>query len=438
MKLRVPGHHRLPPVRWGRIAPALIVLAVAAGVAAVLLNRPGSEAAGGGGRGQIAGTVATATAETREIAATIRLAGSVAATDSADVLAGLAGRIDDVRVKLGDEVIAGETIAHVSQPKSEDTEAVFHETLADTAAVSCSSPSAPTASPTTPAPTPSPSPTATPTSSPTRTQQPSSRPTKTPATGGVQIPAPKITIQPRITIQPKITMPDITLPSGPTEQTLTAPFDGRVTKLEVVDGSSVSASTVVATVSGHGLEVRADAPPAEATQLTNKTGARATVRPAVPGSSTEIAARMSSLAPAAEAASGQTPVVLTFTADATALKPGDPVSADILLPTGKGVVVPADAVVYPDGNASVFVIDNQIDPQALGLQLPANLPPGIKIGRVTATPVQLGVRAGDDQQVTGVDAGAVVVASGQSSLVDGARVAILDTATPTPSATGTR
>lgn len=420
MRLRKAGERRLvrPRWKWNRIIAALAVILVAAGVAAVLFFRPSADDKGGGRGGQIAGTVAIATAEEREITATVRLAGSVAATESAAVVAGLAGRVDEVHVALGDTVSAGDEIAHVSvlTDEGQDTGAAYH---------------AYTSPPPSPSPSVSPSPTrpGRPTATPTGGKSP--RPTRPPGGGNpVQIPTPEFNIN-----IPDIS-PDITLPSGATEMTVTAPFDGKITELSIVEGSSVAASTVIATVSGNGLEVRADAAPTQSVQLAKGTGAKALVRPAVPGSAGQVDARLSGLAPATDATTGQTPVVLTFTGDDGAFRPGDPVSVDVLLPTGDGIVVPADAVLYPDGRPAVFVVENQIDPAALGVQLPANLPEGVTIGRVRATPVELGVRASDEQQVTGVDAGAVVVAVGQSNLIDGARVAILTS--PSPATTGTR
>jgi multidrug efflux pump subunit AcrA (membrane-fusion protein) len=432
MRLRYPGKRRLARPRWNRIIAGLAVILVAAGVAAVLFFRPSGGDKGGGRGGQIAGTVSIATAEEREITATVRLAGSVAATKSATVVAGLAGRVDDVHVALGDEVSAGDEIAHVSvlTDEGQDTGAAYHAYTSPSPSPSPSASPSPTGSarPTTsPSASPSPTGSARPTTTPTGGKSP--RPTRTPG-GGVQIPTPEFNIN-----IPDIS-PDITLPSGSTEMTVTAPFDGRITELSIVEGSSVAASTVIATVSGNGLEVRADAAPTQSVQLAKGTGAKALVRPAVPGSASQVDARMSGLAPATDATTGQTPVLLTFTGDDGAFKPGDPVSVDVLLPTGDGIVVPSDAVLYPDGRPAVFVVENRIDPAALGVQLPANLPEGVTIGRVRATPVELGVRAGDEQQVTGVDAGAAVVAVGQSSLIDGARVAILTS--PSPATTGTR
>lgn len=423
MKFRNSGHRQARP-RWGRIVPAVAVLVVAAGVAAVLVFRPAAETQGGRGRGQIAGTVATAIAEVRQITATVRLAGSVAAAEAAAVVAGLAGRVDEVHVALGDEVTAGEAIAHVSALSGAGGQNAG-------AAYRLSSPSpspTPCASSATPCSSPSSSPSVPPTIRQPTSPQPT-RPSRSVGGGGVP-PTPGINVPDFPGLSP-----DITLPSRPTDVTVAAPFDGRVTDLSVVAGSSVSASTVIATVSGDGLEVRADAGPAQAAELAKATGARASVRPAIPGTTTQAAATVSRLAPAANAATGQTPVVLTFTGDASAFKPGDPVTVDVHLPAGEGIVVPADAVVYPDGRPTVFVVQGQLDPASLGVRLPANLPSGVTVGRVRSTPVELGVRAGDEQQVTGVEAGAVVVATGQSNLVDGARVAILASPTPTPMGT---
>ena len=431
--------------RWRALIPALVVLIVAAGVAFVLLNRPETETSGSTGRGaQFGGTVATSVAQTKDVTQAVRLSGTMAATDSAAVVAGLAGKVDQVYVKLGDEVHAGASIAHLASANASATPAAYSDgsgrvvdaVWTGATIPQCGSPS-PTPStsapesppPTTPSSTPSASHSARPSATPSRSR------TQTSLPGGVSVP--DITINP-----PDITVnPNIKLPSGGglTEQTVTAPFAGKITQLTVVEGSPVAAGTVLATVSGDGLEARTAASPAQATQLTGHTGAAATVRSAVPNGPT-ASATVSSIAPTANATTQQTAVVLTMSDGPGQLKPGDPVVVDVGWPSGRGVVVPADAVVYADGKPAVFVVSDPIDPSQLGINLPANLPPGLLVGRVKLTPVELGGRNGDDQAVRkGVTDGAVVVTRGQTNLIDGVRVAILDASTsPSPSTSGTR
>lgn len=441
-------------IRLRALIPALVVLAVALAVALVLINRPKTDTSGGTGRGgQFGGTVATSVAETKDVTQAVRLSGTMAATDSAAVVSGLAGKVDQVYVKLGDEVHAGASIAHLANLNASATPAAYQgpEPAAGSDSVvavawtgatapTCGSPSPSPSTPPTESPTPSPTPTRTPSAS--HSARPSATPsrsrTQTSLPGGVSVP--DITVNP-----PDITVnPNIKLPSGGglTEQTVTAPFAGKITQLTVVEGSPVATGTVLATVSGDGLEARAAASPTQATQLTGHTGATATVRSAVPDGPT-TSATVSAIAPTANATTQQTAVVLTLSDGPGQLKPGDPVVVDVGWPSGRGVVVPADAVIYADGKPAVFVVTDPIDPSKLGINLPANLPPGLLVGRVKLTPVELAGRNGDNQAVSsGVADGAVVVTRGQTNLIDGVRVAILDASaspgTPSPSTSGTR
>ena len=213
--------------------------------------------------------------------------------------------------------------------------------------------------------------------------------------------------------------------------TLTAPFDGQVTQLNVVVGSTVTTGSTVAEVSGSGLEVHANAGPMQIQDIGGHLGASATVALAVPGTPGPLSARLAGVAPTANPTSQQTAVVLAFTSGTGAMQAGEPVTVTVEIPRGQGVVVPSDAVVYPDGTPAVYQVVNAIDPTKLGVSLPANLPAGLLVGVVKLTPVHLGVHSGDEQQVTqGIGAGALVVTQGQTNLVDGVRVAILNSAGP--------
>jgi multidrug efflux pump subunit AcrA (membrane-fusion protein) len=447
-------------IRWRALVPALVVLAVALGVTVVLLDGPETPTSGNAGRGgQYGGTVATSVARTTNITEAVRLSGTVAATTSAAVVSAMAGKVDKLYVDLGDEVRAGATIAHLAAagntpaayrppaPASGSGTVVAAAWTGEAAPTCGSPPPGPgTSPPSSPAP---PRPTAT-SPSPSRPPRPNGTPSRgntTPARpGGAAVPDININ-PPDININPpdiNIDPPDIKLPGGGlTEQTVTAPFAGKITALTVVEGSPVSAGTVLVTVSGDGLEARAAASPTQAAQLAGHTGAAATVRSAVPGGATTSAV-LSSIAPTANAATQQTAVVVNLSDAAGPWKPGDPVVVDVGWPDGKGVVVPPDAVVYADGKPAVFVVTDQIDPTRLGINLPANLPPGLLVGRVKLTPVELGGRNGGSQEVEkGLADGAVVVTRGQTNLIDGVRVAILDSSSspsPKPSAspTGTR
>jgi membrane fusion protein (multidrug efflux system) len=411
----------VPLRRFRTLLPALAVLGATIAVAAVLLTAPEPAPSGTAGLGgQFGGTVATSVARTADVTEAVRLTGTMAATETVTLVSALAGRVDEVYVEVGDEVRAGASIAHL-------------ETVANAPAAyvpaAWRDENTPSGSPS-PSPSPSPS-TASPAPPPRPSQTPSRGRPSTTRPGGpgpaVTINPPDITINPPDITLPDIKLPDIKLPGGgPTEQTVSAPFAGKVTQLAVVEGGAVAAGTVLATVSGDGLEARAAASPAQAARLAGRTGATATVRAAMPDGATS-SATVTSIAPTASATTQQTAVVLSLADGPGRWRPGDPVVVDVGWPAGKGVLVPAEAVVYADGKPAVFRVVNPIDPRQLGIRLPANLPPGLLVGRVALTPVTLGARNGGDRHIRkGIAGGAVVVTRGQTNLVDGVRVAVLD------------
>ena len=218
--------------------------------------------------------------------------------------------------------------------------------------------------------------------------------------------------------------------------TVTAPVAGTVAQILVPVGGYASPNNPIATFAGSTETVTAQASPLQVTTLDGKIGAHATVSVAVPDPTSQVAATLTAIAPSVDATTQQTQV--TFATNGS-LQSNAPVTITVELTQPSGPTAPVDAIVNVGGQTGLYVLSGVLNPAALGVKLPANVPAGTEVGRATFTPITAGITEGATTQVlSGITAGQTIVTTGQSdltALTGPQEVAILPTNTAKPTAT---
>lgn len=207
---------------------------------------------------------------------------------------------------------------------------------------------------------------------------------------------------------------------------VTAPVGGTIASISAQVGGSVSPTTPIAQLAGSSEQVSATVPPTVAAQLTGHVGATASISLAVPNPPAATHGTLGFVAPSANPQTQQTDITLDITGSPGGLAPGAPVTAAITVPLGKQTTVPAQAVSYVDGDAGVYVLANVLDPSVLGITLPATIPAGTQVATTRFTPVTVLATVGADTAIrAALPKDATVVSTGQTSVSDGQRVAVL-------------
>lgn len=180
-----------------------------------------------------------------------------------------------------------------------------------------------------------------------------------------------------------------------------APFAGRVAGKPMQPGTVVSpGQTIVRLIGTSGLYFEGDVPESQVAMV--QPGKTATVKiDAIPNQT--FTGKVLALSPVGQDVGRQFRARVQINGDLSAVRPGMFASGDILIRSMSGMVVPASAVVQRDGKSVVFVVD------------------GAKAHQVE---VKVGLRQGNDVQVTGLVNGQMVVVRGQEDLVDGAPVEV--------------
>ena len=207
---------------------------------------------------------------------------------------------------------------------------------------------------------------------------------------------------------------------------VSAAVSGTVASVYAQLGGSVSPATPIAELAGSSEQVSATVPPAVAAQLSGHVGATASISLAVPNPPAAGHGTLAFVAPSANPQTQQTDITLDSTGSAAGLTPGSPVTATITVPLGRQTTIPAQAVSYVDGKAGVYVLADVLDPSALGVTLPATIPAGTLVATTRFTPVTVLAIVGADAAVrAALPKSATVVSTGQTSVNDGQRVAVL-------------
>jgi multidrug efflux pump subunit AcrA (membrane-fusion protein) len=210
--------------------------------------------------------------------------------------------------------------------------------------------------------------------------------------------------------------------------TVTAPATGTIADVVAHVGDYASPTAPLARLAGSASVVTAHVPPMIAQQLAGHVGADSAIRLAVPEPSGEVKAHLSFVAPAADLQTQQT--TITLSAESGTLTPGEPVTATISVALGRQTTVPGGAVSYVNGAAGVYVLTGVLDPALLGIKLPSTIPAGTRIATATFTHVSVLATVEGRSAIRGaLPTGAQVVTTGQTSIGDGQRVAVL----PVPS-----
>lgn len=180
-----------------------------------------------------------------------------------------------------------------------------------------------------------------------------------------------------------------------------APFSGRVAGKPMQPGTVVSpGQTIVRLIGSSGLYFEGDVPESQVSIV--QPGKAATVKiDALP--SQTFTGKVLALSPVGQDVGRQFRARVQINGDLSAVRPGMFASGDILIRSVSGIVVPASAVVQRDGKPVVFVVD------------------GKKARQVAVT---VGLRQGNDVQVTGLVNGQMIVVRGQEDLVDGSAVEV--------------
>jgi RND family efflux transporter MFP subunit len=196
--------------------------------------------------------------------------------------------------------------------------------------------------------------------------------------------------------------------------TVTSPVAGTVTSVPLLVGATVTSSSVIAQIDSGGFEAKASAEAAVAGALQT--------HPATPVIVTEtgmprITARLRAVSPTTDTASDQTNVMFTLVPDKkTIVRPGATVGIDVTLPPGRGLVVPASAVVNDGPDTVVYAVSPA---RAAGSAAPSATAHRVKVTLVTADAAHALVEG------AGLESGTPVVVTGQTQLTDGTRVVVL-------------
>lgn len=185
------------------------------------------------------------------------------------------------------------------------------------------------------------------------------------------------------------------------DTTIVAPFSGRVAGKPAQPGTVVApGQTIVRLIGSSGLYFEGDVPESAITQV--QPGKTATVRiEALPGKS--FTGKVLAISPVGQDIGRVFRVRVGVAGDLSSVRPGMFASGDILLRSTAGTVVPASAVVQRDGKSVVFVSE------------------GNKAKQID---VKVGLRQGNDVQVTGLTNGQMVIVRGQEDLVEGSQIEV--------------
>lgn len=206
--------------------------------------------------------------------------------------------------------------------------------------------------------------------------------------------------------------------------TVIAPAGGTVAEVSARVGDYATPGQPIAQLAGNASIVSAQVPPMIARQLTGHVGAAASIRLAIPDPPPAVAAHLNFVMPAADLQTQQT--LITLSAPAGTLTPGQPVTATIRVPLGRQRTVPSSAISYLDGAAGVYALTAVLDPTRLGINLPSSLPAGTRIATATFTPVTILATVGGRSAIrAALPTGTQIVTTGETLLSTGQRVAVL-------------
>ncbi|MGQ0571527.1 MAG: efflux RND transporter periplasmic adaptor subunit [Armatimonadota bacterium] len=186
------------------------------------------------------------------------------------------------------------------------------------------------------------------------------------------------------------------------ELRITSPIAGVVTRLNVESGAVISSQTVVATVvTIRPIEVHVPLPETDMSRLRQTSAVKLTVD-ALPERLFE--GKIARMAPALDAASRSTRLVVVVPNADLALRPGMFARATIVFDTRQAILISTDAVVRRGTATIVFVLNP-------------------KDATVAERAVKVGyIEGGRSEIVEGLAAGEVIVTAGQLGLRDGIKV----------------
>ena len=197
------------------------------------------------------------------------------------------------------------------------------------------------------------------------------------------------------------------------EGTIVAPFAGTVTSVPAVVGQNVGAGSVLAVEQASQLTLQA--PLAQQDLALARPGEPVTI--SVPGAPATLAGDVAGVSVTGNPSSLSFTVTVTPSSEPAWLLAGESASMEVTTQTfSAAVLVPADSVVSFNGTPQVFEL------QANHTVKLASVEPGITDGTTT--------------MVSGLPAGAKVVAVGQTYLANGARVRVTGTVPVPPSVSG--
>ena len=199
--------------------------------------------------------------------------------------------------------------------------------------------------------------------------------------------------------------------SNLSDATIRAPFSGRISGIPMQAGTVVSPGTAVARlVGGAGAYFEGEVP--ENMVKYAKPGQTLSIRVDAGGTGTYTGV-VAAVNPVGNQIGRFFSVRITLAGNLTGLKSNMFAHGTLPIQTANSAtVVPADAVIVVDHASYVFTVQNK------------------KAQRV---PVVRGIQVGEEQQISGLPSGTLVVVQGQASLVDGTPVAV-DTETGAPKA----
>ncbi len=188
------------------------------------------------------------------------------------------------------------------------------------------------------------------------------------------------------------------------ETTVKAPFDGMIAELYITEGSTVGPQSPIALQVSKEIEVAIEVEESRIGQIEKGQNASLQVA-AYPGQ--EFPAVVTSVAPVADQDTRTFTVKVTPIDEEGRLRSGMYANALLLIDEMQDtLLVPRDAVTTIDGQDTVYVIDGN---------------------RAEQRPVTTGLsNDGQIEIVSGLEAGESVVTAGQSNLIDGAKVEVVN------------
>lgn len=185
--------------------------------------------------------------------------------------------------------------------------------------------------------------------------------------------------------------------------TVRAPVTGTVTAVPVLEGATVTPSSVLVNIDSGGFEAKASVEPSIAAALQAHPHTPVVVSGSgLPG----MTAVVRTVSPTTDTASDRTDVTFTLRPPKkTVVRAGATVAVDVTLPAAHGLVVPANAVVADGTDTVVYVVSGSTAHR-------------VRVTLLTADATRALV-AGE-----GLDVNSQVVTTGQTQLVDGTKVTV--------------